>query len=32
LQVAYFILALRSLGLDAGPMTGFDNATVEARL
>jgi 3-hydroxypropanoate dehydrogenase len=30
LQVAYFILALRSLGLDAGPMTGFDNATVDA--
>jgi 3-hydroxypropanoate dehydrogenase len=30
LQVAYFILALRALGLDAGPMTGFDNAAVDA--
>jgi len=30
LQVAYFILALRALGLDTGPMTGFDNATVDA--
>ncbi|THD43936.1 MAG: malonic semialdehyde reductase [Bradyrhizobium sp.] len=30
LQVAYFILALRSVGLDAGPMTGFDNAKVDA--
>jgi len=30
LQVAYFILALRALGLDAGPMTGFDPAKVEA--
>jgi 3-hydroxypropanoate dehydrogenase len=29
LQVAYFILALRALGLDAGPMTGFDNAVVD---
>jgi hypothetical protein len=24
LQVAYFIMALRALGLDAGPMSGFD--------
>jgi 3-hydroxypropanoate dehydrogenase len=30
LQVAYFILALRAVGLDAGPMTGFDNAAVDA--
>lgn len=30
LQGAYFILALRSLGLDAGPMSGFDNAKVDA--
>ena len=30
LQVAYLILALRALGLDAGPMTGFDNAKVDA--
>jgi 3-hydroxypropanoate dehydrogenase len=29
LQVAYFILALRALGLDSGPMTGFDNAKVD---
>ena len=29
LQVAYFILALRTVGLDAGPMTGFDPAKVE---
>jgi 3-hydroxypropanoate dehydrogenase len=31
LQVAYFVLALRALGLDAGPMTGFDNASVDAQ-
>jgi 3-hydroxypropanoate dehydrogenase len=30
LQVAYLILALRALGLDAGPMTGFDNAKLDA--
>jgi 3-hydroxypropanoate dehydrogenase len=30
LQVAYFIMALRALGLDTGPMTGFDNAAVDA--
>lgn len=30
LQIAYFILALRAVGLDTGPMTGFDNATVDA--
>ncbi|CUW37678.1 oxidoreductase subunit of the alternative pyrimidine degradation pathway [Magnetospirillum sp. XM-1] len=30
LQGAYFILALRGLGLDCGPMSGFDNAKVDA--
>ena len=30
LQGAYLILAARSLGLDAGPMSGFDNAGVDA--
>jgi 3-hydroxypropanoate dehydrogenase len=30
LQVGYFIIALRALGLDAGPMGGFDPAKVEA--
>ena len=30
LQGAYFIIAARSLGLDAGPMSGFDNAKVDA--
>lgn len=30
LQGAYFLLALRALGLDAGPMSGFDNAKVDA--
>lgn len=29
LQMAYFIVALRSLGLDAGPMAGFDRKTVD---
>jgi 3-hydroxypropanoate dehydrogenase len=29
LQGAYFILAARSLGLDCGPMSGFDNAQVD---
>lgn len=29
LQAAYLILAARSLGLDAGPMTGFDRAGVD---
>ncbi|MBI3561032.1 MAG: malonic semialdehyde reductase [Gammaproteobacteria bacterium] len=28
LQGAYFIMAVRSLGLDAGPMSGFDAALV----
>jgi 3-hydroxypropanoate dehydrogenase len=30
LQAAYFILALRAVGLDAGPMGGFDAAKVDA--
>ena len=30
LQGAYMILAARSLGLDCGPMSGFDNAGVDA--
>jgi len=30
LQGAYFMLAARSLGLDCGPMSGFDNAHVDA--
>jgi len=30
LQVGYLILALRSVGLDAGPMTGFDAAKADA--
>jgi 3-hydroxypropanoate dehydrogenase len=30
LQVAYLILALRAVGLDTGPMTGFDTAKVDA--
>jgi 3-hydroxypropanoate dehydrogenase len=30
LQGAYFILAARALGLDTGPMSGFDNAKVDA--
>ena len=30
LQGAYLILAARSLGLDTGPMSGFDAAAVEA--
>lgn len=30
LQGAYFILAARSLGLDCGPMSGFDPAAIEA--
>jgi len=29
LQGAYLILAARALGLDTGPMNGFDNATVD---
>ena len=30
LQGAYFIMAARLLGLDCGPMSGFDNAKVDA--
>ncbi len=29
LQGAYFILAARAIGLDTGPMSGFDNAAVD---
>lgn len=29
LQGAYFMLAVRALGLDCGPMSGFDNAKVD---
>lgn len=30
LQMGYFIIALRALGLDAGPMGGFERAIVDA--
>jgi 3-hydroxypropanoate dehydrogenase len=30
LQMGYFIIALRSLGLDAGPMAGFERPIVDA--
>ncbi|MCP5266981.1 MAG: malonic semialdehyde reductase [Burkholderiaceae bacterium] len=30
LQGAYFILAARAVGLDCGPMSGFDNARLDA--
>lgn len=30
LQGAYFIIAARSLGLDCGPMSGFDNEKLDA--
>lgn len=30
LQGAYFILALRALGMDAGPMTGYDPVKINA--
>jgi 3-hydroxypropanoate dehydrogenase len=30
LQGGYFILAARAIGLDCGPMSGFDNAKVDA--
>jgi 3-hydroxypropanoate dehydrogenase len=30
LQGGYFILTARALGLDCGPMSGFDNAKVDA--
>lgn len=29
LEGAYFIMAVRALGLDAGPMSGFNNAAVD---
>ena len=29
MQAAYLIMAARALGLDCGPMTGFDNAMVD---
>ena len=30
LSGGYLIMALRAVGLDAGPMSGFDNAKVDA--
>lgn len=30
LQSAYFLMAARAIGLDCGPMSGFDNAGVDA--
>ena len=30
MQAAYLLLAARALGLDAGPMSGFDKAKVDA--
>jgi 3-hydroxypropanoate dehydrogenase len=30
LQAGYFMIAARGLGLDCGPMSGFDNAKVDA--
>jgi len=30
LQAGYFILALRGLGLDCGPMSGFENSKLDA--
>ena len=30
LQAAYFMIAARAVGLDCGPMSGFDNAKVDA--
>ncbi|MEL7128200.1 MAG: malonic semialdehyde reductase [Pseudomonadota bacterium] len=30
LQSAYFLMAARAVGLDCGPMSGFDNAGVDA--
>jgi 3-hydroxypropanoate dehydrogenase len=32
LQGAYFMLAARAVGLDVGPMSGFDNARVDAEV
>ncbi len=31
LQAAYLMLAARSLGLDCGPMSGFDNVMLDAK-
>jgi 3-hydroxypropanoate dehydrogenase len=30
LQMGYFIIALRSVGLDTGPMAGFERSIVDA--
>ena len=30
LQAAYFMMAARSIGLDCGPMSGFDNSVLDA--
>jgi 3-hydroxypropanoate dehydrogenase len=30
LQGAYFLLAARAMGLDCGPMSGFDNAKIDS--
>ena len=30
MQAGYFVLAARAVGLDCGPMSGFDNAQVDA--
>jgi len=30
LQAGYFMIAARGLGLDCGPMSGFNNAAVDA--
>ena len=32
LQGAYFIMAARAIGLDTGPMSGFNNEAVDASL
>jgi 3-hydroxypropanoate dehydrogenase len=32
LQIAYFIVAARALGLDCGPMGGFDSSKVDSEL
>lgn len=32
IQVGYFVMAVRAVGLDAGPMTGFDAAGLDADL
>lgn len=30
MQIGYFIIAARAVGLDCGPMSGFDQAAVDA--